>query len=312
MTLDDTRRDPFSVLTIRALSRATGVPVETLRTWERRYGFPTPVARIESGHRRYPLESVERLRLAVRALELGHKPSVVLRASMDTLCDLLALGATSAAISPVPPEAPAGSRPFAERCLWHVLRLDGEALVRELHQAFNGVGALDFLADCVGPLLHTLGDAWARGQIEVAHEHFASEHIREFLSSKWRPLSERARGPCVVCATVAGDTHVLGLHMAATALAQAGAQVTFLGAATPPEDVVRTASKQRAGGVALSAAMGANRRALERDVRVLVAGLPGVPIAVGGRGFEPPPEGVLPKPDLRDLAEWVQSLERSP
>jgi len=39
--------DQRGLLTIGALSAATGVPVETLRTWERRYGFEVRLA-IES------------------------------------------------------------------------------------------------------------------------------------------------------------------------------------------------------------------------------------------------------------------------
>jgi hypothetical protein len=39
-------------ISIGALSRATGIPVETLRTWEARYGFPIP-ERKRSGHRVY-------------------------------------------------------------------------------------------------------------------------------------------------------------------------------------------------------------------------------------------------------------------
>src|SRR5687768_4224959 len=56
-----------NLLSIGALSRATGVPADTLRTWERRYGFPA-AERTESGHRRYSLLTLERLRLMVRAL----------------------------------------------------------------------------------------------------------------------------------------------------------------------------------------------------------------------------------------------------
>ncbi len=37
-------------VSIGGLSRATGVPIETLRTWELRYGFPKSV-RKPSGHR---------------------------------------------------------------------------------------------------------------------------------------------------------------------------------------------------------------------------------------------------------------------
>ena len=54
-------------LSIGALSRATGIPVETLRTWENRYGYPVP-ERKPSGHRVYALASVPRLRRIAEAL----------------------------------------------------------------------------------------------------------------------------------------------------------------------------------------------------------------------------------------------------
>jgi methanogenic corrinoid protein MtbC1 len=296
------------VLSIGALSRATGVPVETLRTWERRYGFPAPVERIDSGHRRYPIECVARLRLVTRALGLGHKPSIVLPASPTALHDLLALGGNG------PParvrEAPrvvGGS--FVERCLECVKRLDGERLVQEFERAWNELGAMEFLSGCLGPFLHALGETWSRGEIEVGHEHFASEYVREFLAMHWRPMSDRADGPRIVCATLSGEEHVLGLHMAAMALSVAGAKAIFLGANSRVEDVVLAVREQNAGAVALSAALGVNRKALERDVKALTRVLPRhVPVVVGGRGFEHAPPGVKQQSELYDFAQWVRNL----
>ncbi len=51
------RDDEGPWLSIGALSKATGIAVETLRTWETRYGFPTP-ERKPSGHRVYPVSAV--------------------------------------------------------------------------------------------------------------------------------------------------------------------------------------------------------------------------------------------------------------
>ena len=65
--MTDARGDEAGArLSIGALSRATGIPVETLRTWESRYGYPVPERR-PSGHRVYPLESVPRLRRIAEA-----------------------------------------------------------------------------------------------------------------------------------------------------------------------------------------------------------------------------------------------------
>lgn len=295
----------FAVLSIGALSRATGVPVETLRTWERRYGFPRPASREDSGHRRYPIDAVDRLRLVVRALESGHAPSVVLRAVPEVLRKLLSLPDAE----PPRPPSPAEDGSFEDRCTEHVLHLNGEGLVAELERAWNESGGLECVIRRVGPFLDALGQGWSEGQIEVGHEHFASEHVREFLIGHWRPMSERNTGPRIICATVGGDLHVLGLHMAATALALAGLRVVFLGANTPPADVARTVKQERAVAVALSAARGTPEKSLAADVGKLRRALPdGVAIVVGGAGFGRPPTGVLPKPDLRELTAWARTL----
>ncbi|RYD60733.1 MAG: MerR family transcriptional regulator, partial [Verrucomicrobiaceae bacterium] len=59
--------DFSSGIGIAAVERDTGISKETLRVWERRYGFPAP-ERDASGERLYPSEQVQRLRLVKRLL----------------------------------------------------------------------------------------------------------------------------------------------------------------------------------------------------------------------------------------------------
>ena len=61
--------DRFS---ISALAGIVGVPVETLRTWERRYGVPES-QREKGGRRQYTLTEVERLRAIVQLVHLGDR-----------------------------------------------------------------------------------------------------------------------------------------------------------------------------------------------------------------------------------------------
>ncbi len=77
-------------LSIGALSRATRIPAETLRTWERRYGFPVP-ERKPSGHRLYAAASVDHLRRIARLLALGHRAGDVVGLPVKQLDALLAL-----------------------------------------------------------------------------------------------------------------------------------------------------------------------------------------------------------------------------
>jgi methanogenic corrinoid protein MtbC1 len=97
------------------------------------------------------------------------------------------------------------------------------------------------------------------------------------------------------------------------ALSLAGARVISLGANTPVEDLVLAVGEQAANAVALSAALGANRKALERDVKKLVRALPrDVRVIVGGAGFEPPPPGVKQMGELADLAAFARTLPSRP
>ncbi len=57
-------------LTISDVAERTGVPVATLRVWERRRGFPVP-RRLPSGHRRYTVRDVELVSEVAQARAAG-------------------------------------------------------------------------------------------------------------------------------------------------------------------------------------------------------------------------------------------------
>ena len=59
-------------------ARLAGIPVETLRVWERRYGIVGPAAS-EGGQRRYSPADVRRLALVKHLVDLGHPIGVVAR-----------------------------------------------------------------------------------------------------------------------------------------------------------------------------------------------------------------------------------------
>src|SRR5260370_5764069 len=52
---------PMAMIRTNAAASMLGVSTSTLRSWERRYGFPHP-RRSEGGHRQYELEEIEALR----------------------------------------------------------------------------------------------------------------------------------------------------------------------------------------------------------------------------------------------------------
>jgi len=301
--------EPNHGMSIGALSKATGVPPDTLRTWERRYGFPAP-DRTDSGHRRYSLRTLARLRDVVRALSLGHRPSTVLTADDAMLEQMLAaLEGVEQAAAPhaAAPRDARDTHAIVERWLEHVERFEGRAFERELSVTASELGGVPFLELAVAPFLCELGRRWESGELGVRHEHFASERLRDYLAERWRPLSDAATGPTVVCATPAGELHVLGLHMAALALALHNARLVFLGANAPASEIVNAVKSQAAEAVILSAAQGADRARLERELGALRAGMPAdVPIVAGGAGFQPQAPGAHVVANLFELVDWLE------
>jgi hypothetical protein len=73
-----------TLLLIGAVARETGLSKERLRIWERRYGFPAP-QRDARGGQRYPLETVEKLKLVKHLCEYGHRPQRLMPLPIEAL-----------------------------------------------------------------------------------------------------------------------------------------------------------------------------------------------------------------------------------
>lgn len=292
---DETSDEQYG-LSIGALSKATGVPVETLRTWERRYGFPNP-ERNDSGHRIYSPNTIERLRLIDAALKQGLRAATALAMPEDALRQ-----AVSNRL-----EEQVDEDPWMDA----VKRFDGETLEQLMRGDWNALGALPFFTKRLQPFLEDVGNAWMNNRIDVAHEHFASERVRDFLTQQWRPMSDRATGPLVLAATLPSETHYLGLQMACTILAIAGCKILYLGADTPVEDVVTTVSKRSVDAVCVSVSVAANRSMTVRDLSHLRARLnPAVELVVGGMGAPQQIGGIHTITGLNELFTWSKSLAK--
>jgi DNA-binding transcriptional MerR regulator len=299
------------VLSIGALSAATGIPVATIRTWERRYGFPV-ADRKPSGHRVYPLSTVPRLRLIGQALAQGHRAAEVVAASERELEHLLAALPRSAAGSGRAGAAPGdGAGAHAGDLLPAVRSFDADALRRAFSAEWARRGPLEFVEQRAAPLLRAVGDAWQRGELDVRHEHFASASLGDFLRTVRAPLEERAGGRVAVLATLPGERHGLGLQMCALVFALAGWQPLVLGVETPVDQIAALANETPIAAVALSCVLPLGR-AGAAAVRTLRRRLPRrIPLLLGGGGaanLRVPAVEVMA--DLPALDAWLQRRGR--
>lgn len=296
--------DPAARLSIGALSRATGIAVETLRTWENRYGFPRPERR-PSGHRLYPIASVPRLRLIAQALVLGHRAGQVVGASEEALGQLLEAAPSRPPRSPAAAELPAEIE--ARRSL--VSGFEADRLRETLVADWARLGPVEFLETRVAPLVEQVGEAWQQGELEIRHEHFLTEVLCELLGSLRVPLDERAQGPLVLCGTLPGERHGLGLQMAALVLAAAGWRTLYLGTEVPVPEFVALARDLQASAVAVSVSRASGGRQTVGRLRRLRNGVPRrVRLVVGGEGAPAAGGGIEVMKSLGALDAWARRL----
>jgi methanogenic corrinoid protein MtbC1 len=297
------------LLTIGALSTATGIPVDTIRTWERRYGYPLP-ERKPSGHRVYSLSTVPRLRRVAQAIARGHRAAEVLPATESALEVLLASLPPAITEPAVARGAPGESGMLmpadATEALGWIRGFDAERLKRWFQTDWARLGPLQFLEYRAAAFLRAVGEAWAAKELEVRHEHFASAVLGDFLRSVRQPLDDRARGPIAALATLPGELHGLGLEMAALVFALAEWRPLILGVDTPIEQVAALTREVPIAAVALSCVQPqGSRRAAQ--VRALRRKLPRhVPLVVGGSGA-PDVASTVKLPDLPALDRWLRN-----
>jgi methanogenic corrinoid protein MtbC1 len=292
-------------LSIGALSRSTGIPIETLRTWERRYGFPVP-GRKASGHRVYPLTSVSRLRRIAEALMRGHRAGEAVSASETDLTALLSM--TPVSVSEVARIGRREDGPIAD-LLATVKAFDTKALRRALKTDWRRLGPVPFLSTRVAPLIRTVGEEWAAGRLGIHHEHFLSERVGDVLRSARHPLEERATGPLVVFASLPDEAHGLGLQMAALILANAGCRILYLGPEVPPAEIAGLAKDLNARAVAVSISVANRGDTMTSQLELLRGLLPRrVTLLVGGDGAPGPRPGITVLRDLTALDVWGRRL----
>lgn len=289
-------------LPIAAVERDTGLSKDTLRVWERRYGFPQPV-RDAFDERLYPSEQVERLRLIARLLGAGQRPGRVVPLSMAELQRLLLDSAPAATHAPLTPELQA--------VLDLVRRHEVMALRRTLNQAVLRLGLGRFLTELLAPLNVQVGDAWVRGEIQVFEEHMYTESVTAVLRSALGSMASMPRPgrPRVLLATFPQESHLLGLLMAEIALVLEGCECVSLGAQTPLAEIVRAAQANRAQIVGLSFSPAFNAQLLQRGLQDLRSRLP-VDVEIWAGGSHPvlqrrAPEGVTPVPRLEEIGRLL-------
>ncbi len=114
------------------------------------------------------------------------------------------------------------------------------------------VGYSGLVEQILVPVLRQTGVLWETGGITVAHEHWLSHNIRDYLARATRPMAAPSGAPKLVVATPSGQIHELGAAIAASIARKVGWNVLYLGACVPPEEIASVMVSNNAQGLALS------------------------------------------------------------
>lgn len=287
---------------ISAVERETGLTKDTLRVWERRYGFPNPL-RGTKGERVYPLEQVERLRVIRRLMDAGMRPNKIVGHSLELLNQLLAKQL------PIGDPSKRLDADVTDVALGLVMSHADAELKAFLSQSLMRLGLQRFVLETVAPLNEAIGSAWLDGRIQIFEEHLYSEQVQQVLRQAIAATSATTSGPRILLTTLPGETHLLGLLMAEACFTLEGANCISLGVQTPARDIAQAARAHGADivGLSFSAAMPINAaRAALTDLR---RGLdPAVDLWAGGsvwRHVRKSISGVTTISSLHDIAGAV-------
>jgi methylmalonyl-CoA mutase cobalamin-binding subunit len=237
--------DSSHLMSIAAVERDCGLPKDTLRVWERRYGFPNP-HRDHNDERLYPADQVATLRLLRRLVDAGHRPGKVVGRSDEDLSVLLReVG--------VPAPQVFGSE--AQQVLKLLGSYDAVGL-REILNAMVLRTGLGVFAAEIGPgLAEAVGAAWSRGELEIHQEHLFTEQFTTVLRSAINAAQGAGlprRRPRVLFSTFPQEPHALGLLMAEAMFTLEGCLGISLGVQTPIPEIAAAARAHEADILALS------------------------------------------------------------
>lgn len=263
--------EPTTGLTIKNVAERTGVPVQTLRAWERRYGIPRPSRAPSNRYRVYSEHEIADVLWMKRQIEAGltpgqaslllreqHRPKATASASESPLATLKANFQAAA------------------------LETDMIAAREILDEAFTLLTPAQVALQIIQPAMVEVGERWVPNELTVWQEHAASNLVRQkllvVLQSQPPPL---VSAPHLIAACAPAEEHELGLLVVTLLANRQGWQTTYLGQATPLEDLISLAHKRQPTAILVSVTtvigLASLIPLLENETR------PPTPLVFGGR-----------------------------
>ncbi|HEY1017331.1 MAG TPA: MerR family transcriptional regulator [Herpetosiphonaceae bacterium] len=265
MSKIDQRFQQFSaapVYNTKAVVQRTGVPADTLRAWERRYGVPNP-RRTEGRHRSYSDRDVALISWLREQTDAGLSISqAVALLESDVPVSFPFIHAASKAAS---------LAELRRQCAAALLDFDSVRADAALTEAL-GIYPLETVClELLQPMLTEAGHGWRAGSVSIAQEHATSAFVRSKVAAFYGAAITNSNRGALLLACGPGERHDIGLLMLALFLSRRGWRIAYLGADVPGDEVIRATLQLAPRLVALSANQAETRAACEPILHELAA-----------------------------------------
>ena len=250
-------------LSATQVAAVVSVPATTIRSWERRYGWPHP-SRTSGGHRRYSPAEVNQLRALRDEIARGRSAKQAV-----TLLRSQAVRRRSVEV---------------DRLVQGAVDVDQSLIRRTLADVESTMSVDEVIESVVLPALREIGLHWEKGICDVAGEHVATGQIRQWLGRLLDETRPQGIAPTVVLSTGPADYHSANLEAFAVLLARRGCDPLVLGALTPVASLVQAVRTLRADATVVVSHMGITRRAALESIKT-VSALGMTQVFYAGNGF---------------------------
>lgn len=292
------------IFNTKAVARETGVPADTFRAWERRYGVPRP-QRTAGGHRLYSEHDMAVIRWLRDRTDEGMNISHAV---------MLLTNVVEGSPRPLENDAARAIERMAAELVAALTSFDAAGAERVISEAFSIYPFEHVLLELVQPAMVEVGERWHRGEINVAAEHYATEFVRRKLASLLNVFDNNATRDTIVVGCAPHELHDMGALFASLFLIRRGWHVVYLGQQMPLADLLDTVQQVRPALVCLSASTAETAAQLHDVARAIQQRFPHVRFGYGGRIYNLNPDLAAATPgtflghDARELVDTVGEL----
>ena len=283
---------------LKVVLKETGLPADTLRAWERRYGLPVP-QRTPGGHRLYSERDIH----TIKWLMARQTEGLSISRAVDLWNEQIASGSDPLAVS-VPQTIsviqttpaiymPAETTLDTLRSHWvaECLNFNETGAEQTLNQAFSMFPVESVCTEVLQKGMSEIGGLWYENRASVQQEHFASGLAMRRLDALLIASPTPSRPFTVLVGCPADEWHTFTPLMLSLFLRRRGINVIYRGAHVPASRFEEKVIAVRANLVILVAQTLTSAAYLQHTASALSN--KGITVGYGGRIFNLKPD-ILP------------------